>query len=391
MKIRVFSSRREDMFLNNKSSWLVLLISLSVTLFWSVACSSPSGKDSDGGTDTDTDAGTNIEYSFFPGQRGAAGQGHVKITIDAPDPLPAGAMLECKTAHDPDLPSTAWAPCDGISGTTLTFSPIPQPNWEGKTTTLIRLKYADNSYSNVATLNYYLHTSLNGTFRCDPQATDADFFAKAAEKLPNTGTFTGDQAHLANPFINIDFDPPISSRFTVSEGDGPLEALSLRRRFKLSPDRTMLLVTRAYRSRLAFDHREQCYAGIFRIHATHDASDPGDNWDQAAPANAGDPTRSAKNFCDAMVFNTAGAGACLKLVPGDPPTVDFTSVRPHWRWTQSPYSGTGNIDFFMWRKIAPKKWFNFFSPKCWETGSGCTGGDPDVLYLPDHDLYFPTL
>ena len=55
---------------------------------------------------------------------------------------------------------------------------------------------------------------------------------------------------------------------------------------------------------------------------------------------------------------------------------------------EDPFNGSGSIDFFMWRKIAPKKYFNFFSPKCWEGGETCTGGDSSVLYLPDRDLFF---
>jgi hypothetical protein len=355
--------------------------------FGETVCDDEFDNDGDGIVDCTPVA---FDFHSFPRQQEAAGQSHVWIVVDAPVVLPAEAIFECKTARDPELPAKAWTPCDGADGTIPAFGPIPEPDWEGKTRTLFRIHYADGNVSNVAALSYYLHASLNLAWGCNPGASDADLFDVADDRLDITGTFENLGNHLANPFIHINFTPPIEASFGVSEGNGPVEALSLRRRFVLNADRTMLLVTRNYESRrrsTTLNH--YCTVGN-RVHSSYLASIPG------PPGETPDRTRNYLNHCGALVFNTAGAAACLEYTPGGVVFVLGTH-RPYIRWTEDPYNGTGYIDFFMWRKMIPSPSAQvgtsgghrgFFSPKCWEGGPDCAGGNSDILFLPDHDLFF---
>ena len=214
----------------------------------------------------------------------------------APDGTLSGDFIAC-----PAMPFTPAidlaATGDGLYATEV------RVQFEGGATTT-------NSY----VVPYYLHSSLVGAPDCAdlgaPASADAAFAAAAAQHLQSRGAFDpsltpADQGfvQLSNPFIRVNVAPPHNAFFQFGARmphdsflfplrDGHMELLSLRHRFVLNADASMLMIYRRYASQreLASLSREVCSAAHFY---------PRHNGAHSTPA------------CDAIVLNRDGAGVCL--------------------------------------------------------------------------------
>jgi hypothetical protein len=157
---------------------------------------------------------------------------------------------------------------------------------------------------------------------------------------------------------------------------GQMDVMSLRKRFELSGDSTLLLVARTYMSKRGGGH---CRTMGLLIHDSENSSNP-------------DQHRAAA--CDAVVLNPLGQGACLSYGT-DGSTLGFarTLSEPQLR---AVGLDTG-VDHFMWRRLLKQNakngvpvWdelaWTHFSPKCSE---GPTCAAPGRVYLPDFDFFFP--
>ncbi len=334
-------------------------------------CSDSYDNDGDGLTDCP------VITAMYPRDGAAVAGDDVDITFATR----SSVRYYCRTAHVSAIASAPWVYCDGGTGTNPWHRPTIAVN--GVTRTEARLYYTTSGlYSEVieTPYDYYVHTSMNSADKCayldvgGSEIPDSAYFAEAASiGLPNTGTFPTDgSVKIRSPFISIPFNPPASSsqNLYVDPVYGRnLEGLSLRRRFTLSPDRTKLLIIRTYESR-TYDGK--CVTLDYQVHNS--------SWRMLAgwtfPWNE---YHYSKQYCDAVVLNTEGAGVCLTTSSGVPELAQ-TRNAPF----QTYSSDLDDISYFMWRAFTghDKK----FSKKCWGDPN-CNSLEPQRLYLPDDTLF----
>ena len=309
---------------------------------------------------------------------------------------------------------------------------------DGAYRTQVRFRADSGVVSRPLDLDYYLHGSLAGATDCavlDNIPADR-FFSRAADRLTTTdpdGTVlrfstTAEPtapgfAALANPFIHINFTPRLNRSFGFRvQGDNPawvatdgeLNVLSLRRRFVMNEDETMILIGRRYISRRNVDNNAISRCGAMRVKIDLGGS-PGTNY-----------------RCDAVVLNREGAGVCLVVGAGGSiqfarrpsPTV-FGSLAS--ALVPADEALTNGVDNALWRKLAaryspnttaasqrascsrfsgscasnaisPRWGWRQFSAKCYGAANctdtlralysvGDNTGGYTPLYLPDDELY----
>lgn len=329
-------------------------------------------------------------------QRGLAVAGDAILVAVQAAPEPEFTKFQCRIGHVLTVDEAAWQDCGNETGTDFTYIP-DSVEQNGLMRAEVRYVVQGQPSEKTATHAFYVHTSLNGALECLAKASDEAYFAAAEDiGLPKVGKFTETLA-TANPFIQLPFEPILADAFRIFEGDSPVffEVLSLRRRFQLSEDGQYLLVTRMYQGR----RQGRCYAvESYRVHASHLAGEPGYVLN-----------RFKHTACEAVVFNSQGAAACLVVDGSGQPKLS----QPRGRAPSNPFpfgideylGAKPDIDYFMWRRFKATKAQasstcasdrrKLFSPKCWGPDESCVSAcvvsprDPAVLYLPDHHLFFP--
>ncbi len=321
---------------------------------------------------------------------GVAAGTDVLIQLDAP--IRQEYVVQCRTGKPSTVAGENFHVCNSAEPGALDVRPIEalyasDGSHNGVSVTQIRLAYPNGSVSRIVEYETYIHNSLVGADLCPPRAMPAAYFDAARSYLVSAAgdKFANNEARLRSPFVNVDFDPPLYTYFDVAAGSGAKEMLSLRRRFVLDPNNDMILMTRVYASRRAEQRR--CLAATIRKHDT----DPG------LDANKNE-ARDFDNGCDAVVLNKDGAGVCLVVGADDVVRVAYTPSTA-WQDMSEYWSVDANgvsiawprADIFMWRKLVPvgrtSTELRLFSPKCYMGGPSCVGSDPDILYLPDRDLF----
>ncbi|MCU1279044.1 MAG: Tryptophan synthase alpha chain [bacterium] len=192
-----------------------------------------------------------------------------------------GTVYQCRTgtaaSFTPTVP--AWGPCDGGSGVNPTYQPALPTGFDqgGSMRTEFRYQLPDPYTSPVVSYDFYLHNSLNDVGSCpdavngqpEPHQSDAAYFGFAKTydptNFPTTTVFPAG-AQLRNPFITIPFKSvttTVGARATGFLVDGnnvhfpatgalpltfdfTLKTLSLRHKFVMSADQTMILMRRQY-------------------------------------------------------------------------------------------------------------------------------------------------
>lgn len=238
---------------------------------------------------------------------------------------------------------------------------------DGAYRTQVRWRADSGVVSRPLDLDYYVHGSLSGATDCavlDNIPADR-FFARASERLTTTDpdgagaelrfstTAAPSEpgfAALANPFIHINFTPRLNRSFgfqlqgnsrSWTATDGVLNVLSLRRRFVMNEDETMILIGRRYISRRNIDNNAVSRCGAMRVKIDLGGS-PGTNF-----------------RCDAVVLNREGAGVCLVVGAGG--AIEFAR-RPSPTLFSSLASSlvpadealTNGVDNALWRKLAAR-------------------------------------
>ncbi|MFT5357212.1 MAG: hypothetical protein ACI9KE_004446, partial [Polyangiales bacterium] len=236
---------------------------------------------------------------------------------------------------------------------------------DGAYRTQVRLSGASGVVSRPLDLDYYLHGSLVGATDCAvlDNIPAARFFSRAIERLTTEDTggtvlrFSTTAAPsapgfaaVANPFIHINFTPRLNRSFGfqirgnstswVATG-GVLNVLSLRRRFVMSEDETMILIGRRYNSRRNIDNNALSRCGAMGVRI----------------GSAGSPNYNFR--CDAVVLNREGAGVCLVVAAGG--AVEFAR-RPNPTLFGTLASAlvpadealTNGVDNALWRKLAAR-------------------------------------
>lgn len=320
------------------------------------------------GVDNDCDGRTDclVLRSEFPSQNGAAAGADVRYSFGASH---ESATYQCRSAQGAVVTAaTPWGDCAAVDGDDV--SPIDAATSQDATkngvwTTEVRLSFPDGTTSASYRRQVYIHNSMHGVTRCTLGVTDSQLFAAAQPQLQDAGAF--DTTTARNPFVRLTFDPPVSSKFSVSAADGQVDIMSLRRRFTFSDDERYLLITRTYTSRQIGGMG--CTAIEKRVH-----NRPG-TWQFG---------NSSYQRCSALVLNKKGAGYCL--------SVSGSTIRPveHIRGdfgVQVPaptYSPAA--DNFAWRKLRAPRLPGLlvnFSPKCDQAGCG----NATTLFLPDRALF----
>lgn len=236
---------------------------------------------------------------------------------------------------------------------------------DGAYRTQVRWRADSGVVSRPLDLDYYVHGSLAGATDCavlDNIPADR-FFSRAAERLPTAdpgGTtlrFSTTAAPnepgfaaLENPFIHVNFTPRLNRSFGFqlrgpappwTATDGEMNVLSLRRRFVMNEDQTMILMGRRYISRRNIDSNVVSRCGAMRI-------------------SIGSQGGPRSNFrCDAVVLNREGAGVCLVVGAGG--SIEFAR-RPNATLFGSLVSSlvpadealTNGVDNALWRKLAAR-------------------------------------
>ena len=250
---------------------------------------------------------------------------------------------QCRSGHVPEVDQLAYSDCPTPDGLGVVTYEVQATT--GKTDGAYRfdIKYLDeNNAQQLYSLPIYLHRSLNTVALCNNDASwpnDAAFFAAAAAPIVLPATYTrppswfdgnrnGALPHTV-PFADIDITAPTyqfgftnvsgnratgvrtrggilsiaseNSNGTIAttsynagaDDSFDLQLLSLRHRFALNADHTLLLVHRRFESQNARRWFGEHYCAI---HA---------RW-----FYTGDASGSTSN-CDALVLNAAGEGFCM--------------------------------------------------------------------------------
>lgn len=295
-------------------------------------------------------------------------------------------IVQCRSGKPANVSSKQFIVCNPSDPSGLNVKPFPDlegpnPLYNGLTTTQVRFAYPNGQVSQPVSFTYYIHNSLYGVEQCPEKKTDAEYFAAASATLLTSAdpTFADEDARLASPFVNIAFEPAASTVFEVAEGEGAVEYLSLRRRFALNAEKNLVLMKRVYASRQVEDEANRCRAATIRKHVADLAGYAADN------------NRYFRNGCDAVVMNRDGAGLCLVVDENNNITVanPQSSQWQLWNFTQYLWVNWAQADNFMWRKLRAdgSGSVQVFSPKCYDGGIACTGGNTNVLFLPDRELF----
>jgi hypothetical protein len=255
-----------------------------------------------------------------------------------------GTIYQCRTgaasSFTPTVP--AWGPCDGGSGANPTYQPTLPTGFDqgGSMRTEFRYTLPDPYTSPVVPYNFYLHNSLNDVGSCpdvpngqlEPRQTDAAYFAFAKTfdpvNFPTTTAFPAG-AQLRNPFISIPFKSVTTTIGARSNGflvdgnymkfpptgalpltfDFVLKTLSLRHKYVMSADNTMVLMRRQYgfsNGAGGTDCRDLLWVGKKQI-------------------TGPDDLRGRRKIdCEALVVNVNGKGLCLSGVVVAPVPFDQT-------------------------------------------------------------------
>jgi hypothetical protein len=322
------------------------------------------------GLDNDCDGATDclVLQSEFPTRNGAASGADVAYEFSTPA---ATATLQCRVTRG-NAASGTWRACARLGGTTTSIvqpfstADSADPAKNGLYLTEVRLRFPTGGVSDAFRRPVYIHDSLNGATRCDTGIGTPAWVTQASTVLPAVGAF--DPTTVRNPFVEIDFDPLVSSTFAVEEGAGTVKWSTLRRRFSFSADNQYLVMTRTYTARLG---DMACHAAIKRVHTAR-----------------GDDSTGVMAFqkCDALVFNKSGAGICLANSAGTPVSAEYNFGSPQLM----PPDYVSKVDNFAWRKLGAynvltdgTRQQSNFSPKCDE--DGCASGD--ALFLPGKEFY----
>jgi hypothetical protein len=336
----------------------------------------------------------------FPGPTGASSASAADVTFDFASPGASDSWTAlCRTGVPGAVDELPWTECP--SGNNLPVKPFTPAQSEasalnGLRETQIRFQWNNGDVSDTFTRVHYIHNSLNGVPLCPKVSEELvrNYFDKAAARLVRGDTPRFDldnDLQLRSPFIQIRFDPPIDSTFSVRDGDGEIEPLSLRRRFVFETnDKQLLLMFRVYQSRRGFG----CHAMTTHKYVGGSLF--------SGPINY----HHRYNWCDAVVLNKQGAGVCLRKNTADSAFI-VADTEGHgqvflYSYPQVPYStyycsGSGSTipsytdvcaDNFMWRQFVRKRgstgYLEHFSPKCFNSPT-CAGSEE--IYLPDRGLF----
>ncbi|MCK9523357.1 MAG: hypothetical protein M0R76_10000 [Proteobacteria bacterium] len=309
-------------------------------------------------------------------------------------PNPSKTTFQCRVAHVLAIGDAEWQECGNATGTAFVYTPSAIAN-DGLTQVEVRYVVDGQPSESTATPTFYVHNSLNGAVECPQRATDQAYF-DAAESigLPATGPFPETLA-TANPFIQLPFSPIKSGQFQIHKSPVAFEVLSLRKRFHLSDDGQFLLVTRTHKGR----RTNGCFViQNHKVNVTHAAGESGYV-----------RNRYKLTACEAVVLNSQGAAVCLVVDSQGIPQLSQSRGRSPsnpFPFGVSEYLGAKpDIDYFMWRRLMRAPYasspcysdeYSLFSRKCWDPdiscAEACAGGGSNLhpmLYLPDHQLFFP--
>ncbi len=272
---------------------------------------------------------------------------NVALTITMKPTGQTGTKYECRTAPIAALAAAAWGNCDGASGDGATHQPKADATTpEGTYVTEYRYKLGAYTSPPIKT-RYYVHKSLDGVATCPrsgnandgPHFSDQQYFdaAKAfatanAAAFPTNGQFPvlgetrNDPLYLGNPWIKIPFVRITRSvAMNASQGfdDDPWPAAngnylfnerSLRHRWVMSSDRTMILVARQY----VHPKNNDCKQ-------SYEVGNDGER-------SYGPPGRGERRLeCEAFVVNSQGNGICINPNPtnaSQPAVVPFDRRMP---------------------------------------------------------------
>lgn len=319
----------------------------------------------------------------FPLEGRAAAAADVAFTFDFGV---TDATAECRTGFPGNVTNMPWQTCASLVDGTETKTVIPHtetestdPAFDGPTETHIRFITPEGARTQPHVARYYVHSSLHGVTRCQLERPVEDYFEAARPLLSAGGggaVIRSRDVHLANPFVQIRFFPPVESTFEVADGDGEVDVMSLRRVFTLNEGAgDMLMIYRSYASRRG---RDTCRTATIR---------------KRGPGG----TSSLRNInhynhCEVLVFNNRGAGVCLQgtstqvnvVYEGDRrfhPLADFFGVGVPEEYT----CGERCADNFMWRKIQRLRrgQLRYFSPKC-AVASQCAS---DEVFVPGRNAF----
>jgi hypothetical protein len=248
-----------------------------------------------------------------------------------------GTKYECRSAPAAAFataPEPAWGNCDGANGEGTSHRPTENATTpEGTYVTAYRYVLGTYTSPEIRT-RYYVHKTLNGVATCPrqgvpldgPHFTNDQYFAAAtafatanAAAFPTTAQFPvlgetrADPIYLGNPWIKIPF-VGVDHTFAMNASDGwdddpwpkagqnyLLNERSLRHKWVMNPERTMILVARQYIHPKTNDCRQRFEIG------------------NPTELAYGPPGRGARFLdCEAFVLNSKGNGICLNPNPAKP-------------------------------------------------------------------------
>jgi hypothetical protein len=364
------------------------------------ACCTPDGNTDvthpNDGRDNDCDGLIDMPVlaaATFPEVNGATSGEYVSISATSSS-ITGTHTLQCRTFKRTASTFPAFAACTTPQ---FTIAQSKDKALNGAYRTEVRWAYANGSFSNVRTHDYYVHNSLHGAEKCTLGVGDAALFTLAHTKLAadlvgtgftDPGAFTA-STFVANPFVTLGFKPLTDGYFLLrgldvvhgANAETPININSLRHRFVVGGNGRYVLMRRAFASRmdtnfLASNNNaksaNRCKAAQFEY----------------SDQQGGKGNPHVIERCDAVVLNRAGAGVCI-TIGGTPATATIPFSHG---WTGAKQFGYSDSAKFMYRQLLTERrksaigHFTVFSPKC-DSNAACESGS--MIYLPDRSVLRP--
>ncbi len=204
------------------------------------------------------------------GRTDGAGQVMTLILATASGiPIPTGTTAMCRTYRANAITVPEYSSCSLNLNTGKI--PVTFSDPMGRFSTDVKLFALGQEYA-AASLNYYVHSSLDGAALCPESRTKEDYFSVAASVLPHTAPFAEFTSNA--PFYQFKFN-------AASSTGEVFKVATLRRSLSANANNTMALILRRYKSKLHND----C-SGVRFLKRT--------------------PTRNQTIFYHALVFNASG-------------------------------------------------------------------------------------
>ncbi|MBS1960059.1 MAG: hypothetical protein JST80_11335 [Bdellovibrionales bacterium] len=209
--------------------------------------------------------------------------------------------FECRAGYQSEVASLAWHSCTPNAGYVVPASSNHNANGvqlnNGTYIAEVRVKNGNNVLRS-ASSSFYVHPSLNNLADCTQSNSDASYFTEAAKYLSVNSHFGSATQLNSGPFKQIEW-----------ASQGTTSFATLRKLLAVNSDNSLIILRRHYSGfagqgcSVSVGVRSRQVQAIFSVMSGLGLSASGSNHSM---------------FCDALVINADGDGACFQNGLGRP-------------------------------------------------------------------------